>query len=292
MFRVNLCVALVVVSMACLLGLNTASAALVAYWDFDSAFTATVGGPTYDARSGCSQRVFQRQAGPGERRVREEMVDMLVGRDAMGLSGRDLIATANLSLLLFVGCTGKPSRIVPPAIDPDQAARLAIAEYDGDSDGLLSTGEMDRCAGLKRAVELYDTNRDQSVSADEIAVRIRMWQESKVGLMPLGCYVKINDQPLEGATVRFVPESFLGEAVKPASGITRASGAASISVADADLPDDQKGLSAVHVGVYKVEITHPNRTIPSRYNTRTTLGQEIARDNPDVMQGVVFDLSD
>ena len=51
MFRFNLCVVLVVVSMACLLGLNTASAALVAGWSFDSDFTATVGGPTYDGTS-------------------------------------------------------------------------------------------------------------------------------------------------------------------------------------------------------------------------------------------------
>ena len=194
-------------------------------------------------------------------------------------------------LLLLSGCSGRPSRVKPPNIDPDKAGQMAIAQYDADADGVLSAEELDQCPGLKRAIAIYDINRDLSLSADEIAKRIRSWQDSKVGLMSMGCTVRLNGSPLEGATVKFIPESYLGEAVKPASGTTDEFGRATIAVADADLPDNEQGLVGARVGVYKVQVTHPDRSIPTKYNTETTLGQEVAQDNPDVMgMSVVFDL--
>jgi len=203
--------------------------------------------------------------------------------------GQNGFCVAALSLVLFVvGCTGRPSRVKPPAIDPDQAGQSAMTEYDQDGDGVLSTEELDQCPAVKGALASYDTNGDQSVSGDEIAARIRAWQETKVGLASMGCTVLLNGRPLEGATVKFVPESFLGEAIKTASGTTQATGRASISVAEADLPSDQKGLTGAQLGAYKVEITHPTRNIPPMYNTQTTLGQEIFLNA--IEANIVFDL--
>ena len=203
---------------------------------------------------------------------------------------RNVVLTGSL-LLSYVGCTGKPSRVKPPTINPDKAGKMAITQYDRDGNRLLSEEELDQCPGLKRAIELYDSSGDQSVSADEIAARIRKWQDTKVGLMSVGCEVRLHGSPLEGATVKFTPESYLGEAVQPASGTTDEYGRTTIAIADVDLPDEQKGLVGTHLGVYKVEITHPDRSIPPDYNAETILGQEIAQDNPVMLEmPVVFEL--
>ena len=204
---------------------------------------------------------------------------------------RNVTFIGSFLLWLIAGCTGRPSRIKPPVIDPDKAGQMAIAQYDADADGALSAEELDQCPGIKRATAIYDPNSDQSVSAGEIAERIRTWQDSKVGIMSMACTVRLDGLPLEGATVQFIPERYLSEAVKPASGTTDMSGRATISVTDADLSEDQKGLVGVHIGVYKVQVTHPERSIPSKYNTDTNLGQEVAQDNPDMINmSVVFDL--
>ena len=67
----------------------------------------------------------------------------------------------------------------------------------------------------------------------------------------------VGGRPLDGATVRFVPERFLQGAVKPAVGTTDRQGAAIIAIADEDLPADQRTLRAMQPGIYRVEIKHP-----------------------------------
>jgi hypothetical protein len=64
-------------------------------------------------------------------------------------------------------------------------------------------------------------------------------------------------QPLSGATMRFVPESFLGAAVESAVATTDSNGGASPSIPDDRLPAGLQGLNMMQVGVYRVEIEHP-----------------------------------
>jgi len=97
-------------------------------------------------------------------------------------------------------------------------------------------------------------------------------------VVQLICKVTRDSKPLEWATVRLVPESFLGGGVKPAIGTTRRGGMAVMKIAEEDLPPDMKDVRGVHCGVYKVEITHPQQAIPPRYNSETELGHEVARD--------------
>ena len=47
-------------------------------------------------------------------------------------------------------------------------------------------------------------------------------------------------------------------------------------IAEEDLPESQKGMVGIHNGTYRVEITHPEVSIPAKYNTETTLGFEPA----------------
>ena len=83
-----------------------------------------------------------------------------------------------------------------------------------------------------------------------------------------------------------MPEPYLGEEIKQAAGTTGKSGAASIAVPDEELPKNQKGIRGVHSGTFRVEITHPEISIPAKYNTETTLGFETNPGNPYV----TFDL--
>jgi hypothetical protein len=180
-------------------------------------------------------------------------------------------------LLALTGCSGRPPRVHPPTIDPDQAAAAALQEYDTDGDGALAADELDRVPGIKRALTRYDLNGDQRVTADELARRVKKWSESRVGIgSPFGLTVKLDGRPLEGATVRLVPERFLGPAVKAGVGTTDQHGVVYVVIPEEDLPTNQKDLKGVQLALYKIEITHPTKSIPARYNTETTLGQDIA----------------
>jgi len=182
-----------------------------------------------------------------------------------------------LCVALF-GCSGSNARISPPNISPAGASEKAIELYDADRDNMLSIQELAACPGLLSSLDRYDVNHDSSISSDEIVDRIRSWQETKVALTMMSCKVERNGRPLPSAEVRFVPEHYLGAAVKPAFGFTDSDGMAIIRISDSDLQDDLKGMSGVHYGTYKVLITHPTENLPAKFNSETTLGYEVAQD--------------
>ena len=192
--------------------------------------------------------------------------------------------TVGLGMLVCCGCFGGPSRLVPPSVDPDLAGQQAVAQYDHDGDDLLSKKELASCPGILNRMEQFDTDQDEHVSADEIAQRIHSWRESKVALMPLSVRVTLNGKPLAGADVKLVPESFLGDAVKPAAGRTDAHGMATPAIASEELPDDLADVEGVHLGIYQVEVSHPKKKLP-----RKRLGTEV--NHLDQWNGIRFDLS-
>ena len=63
----------------------------------------------------------------------------------------------------------------------------------------------------------------------------------------------------------------------------------SIITANADLPPEQQNLEAALVGLYKVQITHPNMDIPAKYNTKTELDADISRQ--EALEGISFNLT-
>ena len=186
------------------------------------------------------------------------------------------------ALLVVSGCQPSGgSAIRPPSVDPAGAAAAAITAHDADGDGKLSEAELASVPGLLASIAVYDTDGDKSLSADEISMRLESMVSSGVGLLGCRCTVLVGGQPLPGATVRLLPEEFLGGAVLAAEGVTDRDGSATLAVDDSKLPEDQRGLASMQPGVYRVEITHPDRTIPERYNSQTTLGHEVhpaARD--------------
>ena len=55
---------------------------------------------------------------------------------------------------------------------------------------------------------------------DEVAERFTVWASNPAAIMGNSYVVTLDGKPLSGATLTFVPESYLGENVKPATGDT------------------------------------------------------------------------
>jgi hypothetical protein len=154
--------------------------------------------------------------------------------------------------------------------------------YDKNSDGAIAGDELQAVPALidhpDLPTKLIDKNGDDRVTSEEIQSRVQAWLDSKVGIMSFHCTVTLDGQPLEGAKVVFEPEAFHSGAINEATGITSAEGTAVLAVDEAKLPAHLKGISGMQTGFYKVRITHPSISLPAKYNTETTLGQEVSSD--------------
>jgi hypothetical protein len=101
----------------------------------------------------------------------------------------------------------------------------------------------------------------------------------------------LDGRPLEGAEIKLVPAPFLGDAVKPARGVSEPGGVGVLNMAPEDRPENApKNVAIIQPGLYNVEITHPTVSVPAKYNTQSTLGLEasIAGQNP---AGVTWSLT-
>jgi hypothetical protein len=176
-----------------------------------------------------------------------------------------------------------------PKLDPQEAAHQAVTQYDQDGDGVLGADELALSAALSAAQSKIDTDGDGRITADEIAARLNGWLERKQALHIFPCQVYWRGEPLTDATVRFVPEGFLGAAFHPAQGTTDQYGTASIVHAPEDRPDPDFP-QGVRVGLYRVEISKrvgDREIIPAKYNVESGLGQEVAADAAGMGQGLV-----
>jgi hypothetical protein len=202
-----------------------------------------------------------------------------------------LLATAGL--LACGGCSSGPSRLVPPSISASGAAEQAMEMYDVDSDGYIAGDELKQAHGLRAAMKTVDTDNDEKISELEIAERIRVWQSTKAGISSILCSVTMDGKPLEGATVTFEPEPFLGDEIQTASGPTNYNGTAAPYIPKENRPqaDMPPGLQ---LGFYRVKISklvNGKEIIPEKYNSETTLGQQVANDDPAILKRqVVFKL--
>jgi hypothetical protein len=186
------------------------------------------------------------------------------------------LAAAAAAVLSLAGCRGAtPAAVQPPDVDPASAAAYAMEHYDANGDGAIDSDEIKQCPPLAAVAASYDADRDEKLSAEEIASRLTRLFDSGVALTNVDCTVTFAGQPLVGATVTFRPVAMLGDEFPSATGTTDEFGVARPAVDSQGLPDNLKDVAAMHPGLYRVEITHPETTIPARYNTKTELGFEM-----------------
>jgi hypothetical protein len=188
--------------------------------------------------------------------------------------------------VISTGCPHTPDRIYPPSINASASGARAIEMYDTNKDGKLSGDELDKCPGLKAALSKVDPGKE-GVTAERITARIKEWQKSRLGRMSLSCTVTRNGKGFGGADVKFIPEKFLGldDPKWIGSGKTDQNGMVMLSVPTSGQREDPPGVPP---GFYRVEITAPG--VPAKYNTETTLGQEVANDAFGIQEGIRFDL--
>jgi hypothetical protein len=196
------------------------------------------------------------------------------------LNQRSRIYEWTIVATFLCGCSSRPTAVRPVDIDPQAASQQAITTYDANGDGALSDEELVKVPGIAKYKGRYDQDKNGTVSQDEIAARLRLWEEQGLGIRQLIVKVTLDGRPLAGADVEFVPEAYLGENVKPARGQTDAEGLTDISVAQEDLPSSLSHLPVAGLtgGTYKVRVTHPRIKLPARYQGDSVLGEEVALD--------------
>jgi hypothetical protein len=185
-----------------------------------------------------------------------------------------------------VGCT--PGRIPVPPLNPQDASAQALAAYDKNGDGVLDAQELSACPGLKAALPYADADRNGRLSAEEIAARIRQYQEDRAGLLFLRAVVMLDGRPLPDAVVSLVPARFLGSGVPGAEGTTDASGQCVLQTPGMDAPGVSCGMFEVRVSA---KDSAGRERLPPQYNERTTLGVEVAMGNRVLAEGLELNLS-
>jgi len=158
--------------------------------------------------------------------------------------------------------------------------------FDTNGDGFIAGAELDKAPGLKGALKpKLDANGDGKLAADEISARLQKYLDSKVAVVTCRCSVTLDGMPIEGATIKLVPEPFLATLL-PAVATTDKQGVGTAQAQGTDLP-------GVNPGIYRVEISKViggKETLPARYNAETTLGGEIASDLDSLSEGLGFSL--
>lgn len=187
-----------------------------------------------------------------------------------------MVQTARLSslllLLMGIGCGG-PARVDAPKWNVSQAVKDAFQTYDRDTNGKLSADEAS--PGLREAFAATDSNKDGALSTEELTARLDLYVKSQVGSQDFSGTVNFSGRPLDGATVTFVPEKFLGESGKEAQGTTDAQGRFALQSTGSSLP-------GARLGIYLIRVEKKNasgaESVPAKYNSATQLGAEIGTD--------------
>lgn len=161
--------------------------------------------------------------------------------------------------------------------------------YDTNKDGKIAGPELEKAPGVKAALKVMKTDKDKGATKEQIAERIQKWRDSRIGRTSLSCMVMRKGQPLVGASVKFVPEKFLEDALKKtATGTTNQTGMAMMTIQND--PGEEDLPPGIPPGMYRVEITKAGDNIPAKYNTATVLGQEVSLDNLDMQLGIKYNL--
>jgi len=148
--------------------------------------------------------------------------------------------------------------------------------YDKNGDGTLDVKELSASPPLLellKNLKARTPGHPDSLTVADIAGRFEEWLKAPTILIPSTVTVYLDGKMLEGATVSYEPEPFLGSSYRSHQGQSNSVGAAILE------PDLQEFPESIYVGLYRVRVSKKVdgvETIPAKYNTETELGREIA----------------
>jgi hypothetical protein len=166
-------------------------------------------------------------------------------------------------LPLLSGCGGAISGGVQK-YDPASAAAKAIEIYDSNRDGKLSADELKNSPALAARVRRIDTSGDGILNKEEIQARMEAL-DAGADLIAMDIRLISNGRPLVGAEVTLTPEPFLGEGYQTFSGTSVEGGVC-------PLVGNGKRLPGIPAGFYQAKIVHTGQGI------NVVRGMEIADD--------------
>ena len=188
--------------------------------------------------------------------------------------------------LAVLGCGGRPAPLPPTKYKPEEIAAAAMAQYDKNHDGKLDEMELEACPALKKLLKNLDKEDMPYLTEQDILDRVRQYEKSKVGLMGTRCRVTDGGRPRPDVTVKFIPEAFMGEGIKPASAVSDEIGIAELTIEGENVP-------GVSLGFYRVEASFKDSSgkelLPPKFNTETKYGQEVQTRRPDILHIDVAD---
>ena len=170
-------------------------------------------------------------------------------------------------VVISTGCgPSRPARIIPPPLDPAAVAAAVAA-----------AGPLEKLPAIAFSLKVFDTNKDQQVSSEELVTWLEEVRASQVAITSVMVQVTHKGTPLAGASVKLVPEASMGGAIQEAAGSSDASGIAMITITGSMYP-------GVNCGLYRVEISgngNDGKPLPTKYNAETTLGMAVGGMLPE-----------
>jgi hypothetical protein len=195
-------------------------------------------------------------------------------------AGRAGLMAAMSAAALSLGCSRGPSRVDAPQWDPPALAERIVRELDKNGDGQLNAQELSAAPGLATGVRLIDSDKNGEISQAELEARFQQFKDRRVGLRAHTFQVLYKGQPVPAAEVLFKPEPYLEGIIESAGGTTDAQGMVSPQTVD-------KGLPAMRVGYYRVQIKSPQLKLPAKYEgDGSPLGAEVSDSDDRLSYGV------
>lgn len=195
-----------------------------------------------------------------------------------------------LGLVVIVGCSDEPAPPPRFRIDPESVAQAALTLYDKNGDGMLDAKELKASPPLRELLDNLKTHspgHPDSLTKADISARLEEWINAPATLLPATATVSLDGKMLDGATVTFEPEAFLGASYHSHQGQTDQNG-------DAQMDAELKDYPGIYVGLYRVRISKMiagKETLPARYNKETELGREVATKVRNSRENMTFRLT-
>lgn len=189
--------------------------------------------------------------------------------------------------VLAVGCNRGPSRIAAPSWDPELLADAVLAKCDKNTDGSIDKKELAAAPGLAWGSKAIDTDKNGSLSRDELVARFAIYKKMKIAITSTQAQVFYKGRALNGARVTLTPESFLEGIVEPAVG----------EVADGYVMPLVEGLDppGLRPGYYRVVVESSQAKLPAKYAKAetTSIGVEVSPiSDPTAPASIQFVLND